>query len=366
MNFMGSVAVLEWICGGGCIDSNSSGMPSILAEGWAMLYSAVTQLDRIGIDTLVSIDATRISKHQIDQLPKQCQVYSHYDNKEIVPSNWKDIANVADQLLIIAPEFSGILQNAVEQFAAHRHRVCNCQGPFLAASCDKWLTATCFESSNILCPPSLLLPQVSTDWLDKHRTQDGRWIIKPRDGAGCSGIEITDEDCLATRMTDNERLATNPSNFLIQPFVSGPSYSRSAIVDPTGKAHWMPLVTQHFSTANEMQYLGGQVLTEDQGYFRDPVAERSFAVAELDQLLNRAIRSLGDGGLGWIGLDLVYSVEQDKWLVVEVNPRLTTSFIGLSAVVRESMMEQMLRACRGESVQLTFTNRPVHFNANGS
>jgi predicted ATP-grasp superfamily ATP-dependent carboligase len=87
----------------------------------------------------------------------------------------------------------------------------------------------------------------------------------------------------------------------------------------------LPLVTQRFDLkasdeAATIVYRGGTGV--------DP----SSGLVPPEGLLNRALRALGqnDGeGLGWIGVDLLLQPD-NQWVVIEVNPRFTTSVLGLS------------------------------------
>ena len=87
-------------------------------------------------------------------------------------------------------------------------------------------------------------------------------MLKPRDGAGCEGIQVIDDGDLIdeiARLKGQERAADT----IVQPYLQGRSYSCSAIVDATGRPHWLPLVTQELSITKTICYLGGEVLNED-------------------------------------------------------------------------------------------------------
>jgi len=56
----------------------------------------------------------------------------------------------------------------------------------------------------------------------------------------------------------------------------------------------------------------------------------------------RAVLSAAPGLRGYFGVDLVLT-EEEAW-VIEVNPRLTTSYVGLRDVVRMNLAEAILKA----------------------
>jgi len=71
---------------------------------------------------------------------------------------------------------------------------------------------------------------------------------------------------------------------------------------------------------------------------------------------------------GYVGVDLVLGPNDDgneDW-VIEINPRLTTSYIGLRVVAKANLAEAMLRVVGGEIVPpLDWHPDVVHFHADG-
>jgi hypothetical protein len=50
---------------------------------------------------------------------------------------------------------------------------------------------------------------------------------------------------------------------------------------------------------------------------------------------------------GYVGVDVILGVESDQ--VIEINPRLTTSYVGLRALAADNLMDLLLRLVRGET-----------------
>jgi hypothetical protein len=68
-------------------------------------------------------------------------------------------------------------------------------------------------------------------------------------------------------------------------------------------------------------------------------------------LAERAVRSMPEV-LGYVGVDLVLGNAADgseDW-VIEINPRLTTSYVGLRRLARANLAEMMLLAASGREV----------------
>ena len=53
-------------------------------------------------------------------------------------------------------------------------------------------------------------------------------------------------------------------------------------------------------------------------------------------------------------------------VVIEVNPRLTTSYVGLRKLVRENLAAAMLAAAQGQAFELSTHPHRVKFAADGS
>jgi predicted ATP-grasp superfamily ATP-dependent carboligase len=70
---------------------------------------------------------------------------------------------------------------------------------------------------------------------------------------------------------------------------------------------------------------------------------------------------------GYLGVDMVLgrAVDGCEDYVIEINPRLTTSYIGLRAASRTNLAAAMFDVCRGRQPDLCFAGSPVEFDADG-
>ena len=66
---------------------------------------------------------------------------------------------------------------------------------------------------------------------------------------------------------------------------------------------------------------------------------------------------------GYVGVDLVLS--DDGAVVIEVNPRVTTAYLGVRAVLDENIAQLAIDACRGILPSKLITRRRVRFTASG-
>ncbi len=91
-----------------------------------------------------------------------------------------------------------------------------------------------------------------------------------------------------------------------------------------------------------------------------PLAQRAARLAEA------VIASLPRGS-GYLGIDLVLGDDPGGAddVVIEVNPRLTTSYVGLRAATSDNLSAAMLELAEGRSACLSFDADEVHFRADG-
>ncbi len=88
-------------------------------------------------------------------------------------------------------------------------------------------------------------------------------------------------------------------------------------------------------------------------------------------MIRLACRAIGavPGLAGFVGVDLILSRESGPDPVdteVEINPRLTTSYVGLRALARENLAERWLEAMLGQPVgPIGWREREVRFSSSG-
>src|SRR5690606_27345959 len=72
------------------------------------------------------------------------------------------------------------------------------------------------------------------------------------------------------------------------------------------------------------------------------------------------------GACGYWGIDMVLGAHNDDDdVVVEINPRLTTSYVGLRALAEQNLAGVILAAVEGRGAALSFRSDRIEFDANG-
>ena len=70
--------------------------------------------------------------------------------------------------------------------------------------------------------------------------------------------------------------------------------------------------------------------------------------------------------IGYVGVDLILTEDSTADSVIEVNPRLTTSYIGLREIAETNLAEVMLSIATGSELAVSFSNSDINFNADGT
>ena len=225
-----------------------------------------------------------------------------------------------DMVWLIAPESEGSLLELSEQcYEAEKLE----NGPvFLGSGFDAMLTGT----SKTLCFEALQAANIHT--LPAHAGEDliqssynaeliklniAKWVAKPEDGAGCEGIRIFDSlEDLKSWIAQEERYL----HYLAQPYQAGEAASFSMLCR-NGKAWLLSCNQQHIVNDGSQFKLSGVTVNGMSAYWQ-----------KFETIARKIARMLPDA-LGYIGVDLIVDTANNKIYVLEINPRLTTSYLGL-------------------------------------
>lgn len=177
-------------------------------------------------------------------------------------------------------------------------------------------------------------------------------VWKPRDGAGATDTYlIRDRFKLASALA--ARAQTRP--MILQEFVPGTAASVAFLCGPREKVPLVPAL-QLQSADGRFKYEGGEL----------PIPP---ALADRAVKLACAAVACVPGLLGYVGVDVVLGVAPDgsRDYAIEINPRLTTSYIGLRALADFNIAEAMLKIAEGEPFgPLKWKSGRVRFGADGT
>lgn len=314
------VFIGEYICGGGFASTPVTDLPAgLLAEGTCMFRAICEDASRCA-DVVTALDYRLPT-----QLPA-CVTAVPIDAEDNVTNQWLQAAADCDSAILIAPETDGILAKLVSAFRADKKNVIAGNASFLDLATDKLQLARCLAKANVSHPVTLATNASPV----QQSTQ--RWILKPVDGCGSSDIERFDSYSQA----DNQR-RRRAGNWIVQTFHPGEPISIAAIVGPNG-IQWLPACRQHIDSLG-FNYCGGQApLPESLALRGLKLAEGALhaALAASSQVVDAA------NAVGYVGIDLVLAENPRDDVVIEINPRLTTSFVGLRHLMKTNLAATML------------------------
>jgi predicted ATP-grasp superfamily ATP-dependent carboligase len=124
------------------------------------------------------------------------------------------------------------------------------------------------------------------------------------------------------------------------------------LIGPAGLQALQP-ATQLLSENGRFQFQGGTLPLEHD------LAQRAV------RLGSQAVRTV-EGMFGYVGVDLVLGADGEGDHVIEINPRFTTSYVGLRALAKDNLMEALLRIATGAAPnELAWRPGPVRFWPDG-
>jgi hypothetical protein len=231
--------------------------------------------------------------------------------------------------LVIAPETAGVLASLSRVVERLDVLLLGSSSEAVEIAGDKW---ACYRR---FCDAGLPAPRTRHAYFGQQpadATDDLRYplIVKPVDGAGCDGVFLVRTRAEFPGALDRLQAATWRDDYLAAEYVSGVHASVSLLVARTSSQPLTLNGQDIVVTGNRLIYRGGTVPLEH------PLCERAFEVAV------RAA-SLISGLRGYVGVDLVLTDREA--FVIEINPRLTTSAIGVRQAVDLNLAEALWRAC---------------------
>jgi predicted ATP-grasp superfamily ATP-dependent carboligase len=180
-------------------------------------------------------------------------------------------------------------------------------------------------------------------------------VCKPRFGAGSQATFLAPTVDHLENVLALARQEIPDAEFILQRFTPGVPASVSFLA---GSDRILPLLpsAQHFSTDGRFRYHGGEVPLPAE------LAQRALDLA------SRAVTAFPQLQ-GYIGVDLVLGEPADgsEDVVIEINPRLTTSYIGLRRLARANLAQALLDLVTGKGPPaLEWHTGIVRFQADGT
>jgi tyramine---L-glutamate ligase len=277
--------------------------PALAHEGMAMLNVLKESFGRCGYDVVLPGDGDFAA--EIERLAAQC-----------------------DMGLVIAPDH--LLSKFTMLLEQHTHNL-GCGFMSVALCANKVQTQKILRQHDIAVPgdPGL-----------------GKKVIKPVRGCGAQGVRLSEgepgEGEFAERFIDGE----NYSVSIVPNRIIG-----EACEYFTGKPPSVLAVNRQqveIGQDGAFHYLGGETPVH-------PDREK-----EIISAARKALEVLGCQG--YCGVDVVVA---DRVYVVDVNPRITTSLVGIAACMKEEIADILVAASQGRGPEKVHITGRVRFDTNG-
>jgi len=322
------VLLLEYITAGGLSDKPLA--DALLQEAALMRDALLSDFSEIsGIEILTTYDV-RLG-------PPQCcyeaiPVYATSNAMGI----WQALLTACDAALVIAPETDGVLNQLTQMLAAANVRNLGSRSYAVEITSNKYHTYHALKNAQILTIPTytaseFLQPEFFGHDSDLKDSFNHGCVVKPMDGSGCAETSYFAEAAVLQTWLGAHQPFVESARFMIQPYQVGTPASISMLCKE-GVAWLLSCNQQIIEVATKegaeideinahhasIQYKGCVVngLSLHHKDFTTLALKISAAFPELN---------------GYVGVDVI--IHNEEIYLVEINPRITTSYIAL----RESL-----------------------------
>ncbi len=306
--------VTEFITGGGF--ANHPLPEGLKQEGLLMLNALLSDCSRISniqlitsLDSRITLDASHLECYPINNAADYIQQVSM-------------LANECDYVWVIAPESEGVLESLVAKLEKQGATVINCDSESIRLCGDKITCALYLEEAGISTPKSLSLQDV--------QAYSQRTIMKHRFGVGCEGLKICESGSEALKYIDDF------NQWIVQPYFEGEHLSLSMLCY-SGEVIILSCNQQIFCGEQEPRLVACHV--------------NAVPVNEQLETLAKNIAKTFPGLMAYVGVDLIQTC--DDYIVIDINPRLTSSYAGLSEVLGCNPAELCLQSVINKSLPKT-------------
>jgi tyramine---L-glutamate ligase len=339
-----TILVHEWVTGGGLAGSQCP--ESWAAEGRAMrraIAADFAALRGTGSRVIVTLDA----RWPDDPGPWTIVRIAPGES----PGRLLELARAADYTVLIAPETTGILAGLTRAFNREGVRSLGSSPESIELTGNKPRLGELLLSCGIATPACRTIVPCEGLPEDFHYPA----VLKPVDGAGS-----VDTFYLADALSLPEAARAIPTG-LLQPFQPGIPMSASFLIGEQGTARLIGIGRQRIVIEDgRFHYLGGVL----------PVP-----CPQAEPLLRQAVEAI-PGLRGFVGVDFLWDPSRCQAVVLEINPRATTSYVGLCRLLPPGWLARAWMVCCGaptspfdpptDLADVVHAQQPITFDASGN
>lgn len=301
------IFVCEYITGGGLY--REALPPSLVREGSLMRDAVLHDLSQLeGVTTLCAYDSRLPPPFHAEQAIEVA--------RDDVWALWQQCIAEADAVLPIAPETGKALLTLTNTINDYGKVLLGCNAEAVALASSKLATFQALQSVGINVVPTYEASSFSANDYEQC-------VAKPDDGVGCEGALVFS----CGKDFETWLAGVHTSLFVAQPYIRGVPASLSMLCRE-GQVWLLSCNRQKVCMQSGRFLYSGSVI--------NGVVEHWDDFAELGRAIARAIPSLS----GYIGVDVI--IHDEGISVLEINPRLTTSYVGLHEAMHCNPAELLL------------------------
>lgn len=333
------IVIYEFVTGGGLYGTGRDQVSdSIRREGLAMIMALTADFAALP-ETEIHVV---VDQRSPVQLPR-CQIHA-VDSRRGELQLLEKLCQEVDWTILIAPDFYLYKTRLVELAGG---QVLGPSSKVGRLAADKQRTAEHLAANGVKVPTGRSFRSVM-ELVSGWSTFPA--VVKPKLGTGSEGVRLVhnlDE-------VDQWKIDYKPFGCRIEEFRPGMAASVAFLCGPAGR-FTLPPCRQRLSDDGQFRYLGGSLPLVPE------LAHRATALA------SRAVGTLPDP-VGYLGVDLVLGDAADGSddVVIEINPRLTTSYVGLRALSQANLAAAMLDVACGRTPRLSFADCQLEFDSDGT
>lgn len=290
------VLVHEWVTGGGLAGRE-------LPESWAVEGRAMRQAVAADFQCVPGVDVVVTTEARFPQVdPPWRSAPVAAGREESVLSR---LSRSCDYTVLIAPETGGVLESRAALIERSGGKSLGSTPEAIALAADKWRLAEHFARHGVASPRTEQVGDATNFPPDLPYPI----VVKPNDGAGALHTYYLDGP------GDDPFDRPLPGGMIAQPYCPGEPLSATFLVGPSGSIRLVGVGWQRLDVrSGAVHYRGGRLPAPPDFARGAPLA---------------AVRAI-PGLRGVVGVDFVRDVSTGTTTVIEVNPRPTTSYVGLT------------------------------------
>jgi len=334
------IFIFEFVSGGGFNQVDIP--PSLYSEGFAMLRTIIADFRKLGfqITTLLDFRINFLSQYLEADKIKLVRMNDDYIKL------YTECLNECIYCFIIAPEFSNHLYNLTKIAKDNKKLILSIDLDGIVLGAHKLKTYDFFLENKVNTPKTYRIPLKKKYFdlefvLQKFNILGSPIIIKPEDGVGSESLFYFETKAQIIHFFEDSNHKLDPSrNYILQEYIDGEDLSASIINYVSSKkpeamnqiilsinAQIVKFKDSINDSINDSIYLGGFTPVVDYELLKDS--------------LEKILKSMDFSSFrGYFGIDFIKKADNSIYFI-EINPRLTTSYIGIRNILDYNPLEMI-------------------------